>query len=338
MHFVDEAKIYVKAGDGGRGCVSFRREKYVPRGGPDGGDGGKGGDVAFRADRSCRTLLDLRYRQHHVARPGGAGSGANRTGRNAPNVVILVPPGTVVKDAATGAVLADLDAEGAESVAVRGGRGGKGNAHFATATRQTPRFAQPGEPGEERWLRLELKLLADAGLIGLPNAGKSTLLSRLTAARPKIAPYPFTTVAPHLGVADLGGAGSLVLADIPGLIAGAHAGAGMGIRFLRHIERTRILVHLLDIARDPGIPPWDDYQTVNEELVQYSPALREKPQVVVFTKLDLPDVRRRLEETAADFAQRGIAVYPCSAATGEGLPAVLARMVQLLNTQGEEAP
>ena len=330
MKFIDEAKIYVKAGDGGRGCVSFRREKFVPRGGPNGGDGGKGGDVIVRTSRSARTLLDLKYRQHHVARHGGHGMGSNRTGRNSPDVVVVVPVGTIVKDAGTGEILADLTIPDQEAVVARGGRGGQGNAKFATATRQAPRFAQPGEPGEERTILLELKLLADVGIIGMPNVGKSTFISRVSAARPKIADYPFTTLVPNLGVVSSGDGGSFVVADIPGLIEGAHEGAGMGIRFLRHVERTKVLFHMLDLSREPYEGAGHDYEIVNRELERFSPEMVRKPQIVAVNKIDLPSVRERLKNAVDFFAQKGIEVLPFSAATGEGLQAVLQATVRLL--------
>ncbi len=336
MHFVDEAKIYVKAGDGGRGCVSFRREKYVPRGGPDGGDGGKGGDVILRASRNLRTLLDFKYQQHHVAERGGHGKGSNRTGRNGQDREILVPAGTVVHDVETGETLADLTEEGDTFVVVRGGKGGRGNARFATATRQAPRYAQEGIAGGELWIRLELKLLADVGIIGLPNAGKSTLISRISAAKPKIADYPFTTLTPNLGVVRYGKEETFVIADIPGLIEGAHEGAGLGIKFLRHVERTSVLLHLLDISREPASDPWRDYEMINRELASFNPAMIEKPQVVAVTKLDLPAARERFRETAPLFREKGIPLFPVSAVTGEGLAALLGEIVRLLKGRETE--
>ncbi len=248
MKFIDYAKIYVKAGDGGRGCISFRREKHVPRGGPNGGDGGRGGNIIFRAAKELNTLLDLRYQREYRAERGEHGKGSNRHGRDGIDMVIPVPVGTLIKDAESGEIIADLDHDGAEVVAAHSGRGGLGNSNFATPTRQAPRYAQPGEPGEEKWLVLELKLLADVGLVGLPNAGKSTLISVISAARPKIADYPFTTLVPNLGVVKMEDLGSFVVADIPGIIEGAHTGTGLGFQFLRHIERTAILLHLVDIS------------------------------------------------------------------------------------------
>jgi len=323
MKFIDEASIYVKGGSGGRGCVSFRREKHVPRGGPDGGDGGKGGDVVVRASKFCSTLLDLKYRQHYLALHGGHGEGNNRKGRNAPDVIITVPVGTVVTDAQTGELLADLDADGATVVVARGGRGGKGNAFFVTATNRAPRFAQEGEPGEERKIHLELKLLAEVGLVGRPNVGKSTFLSRISSARPKIADYPFTTLRPHLGVVDLGEGKSMVVADIPGLIENAHLGAGMGISFLKHIERTSVLFHILDISRERNTDAWGDFEMINNELVKYSPELGLKPQIVGINKIDLPIVRERMEREVDVFEKKGIPVYTFSAVTGEGVAEVI---------------
>ena len=324
MKFIDEAKIFVKAGDGGRGCVSFRREKYVPFGGPNGGDGGKGGDVIFMASASHNTLLDLKYNQHHVAKSGGHGEGSNRTGRSAPDLVIPVPVGTLVIDDETGDILADLVTADQRYVVAQGGIGGRGNARFKTSTNQAPRFAQSGIPGEERWIRLELKLLADVGIIGLPNVGKSTFISRVSAARPKIADYPFTTLTPHLGVVRYGeNFNSFVLADIPGLIEGAHQGVGMGIQFLRHIERTSLLLHILDISRDEISTGWHDYEVINSELASYSPELIQKPQIVAVNKTDLPVTRQKLDNVLQIFAERDIVIYPFSAATGEGIPALL---------------
>ena len=330
MKFIDEAKIYIRAGHGGRGCVSFRREKFVPRGGSDGGDGGKGGDVVVRTSASARTLLDLKYRQHHFARHGEHGKGSNRTGADSPDVIVVVPVGTVVKDAGTGEIIADLTSVDQEVIAARGGRGGQGNAKFATATRQAPRFAQPGEPGEEKTLLLELKLLADVGIIGMPNVGKSTFISRVSAARPKIADYPFTTLVPNLGVVSCGEGRSFVIADIPGLVEGAHEGVGMGIRFLRHVERTRVLFHILDLSREPYEGAGHDFEVVNRELARFSPEMIEKPQIVGVNKIDLPVSRERLKNAVDFFAEKGIRILPFSAATGEGLPEILKTMMLLL--------
>lgn len=326
--FVDTAEIYVKAGDGGRGAVSFRREKYVPAGGPDGGDGGDGGNVIVQADGSMHTLMDLRHKRHYRAENGQPGAGANKHGRNGANEVIRVPPGTVVRDAATGEVLADLVSPGQSAIVARGGKGGRGNARFATPTRQAPRFAQPGTPGEERWLELELKLLADVGLVGLPNVGKSTLISRISAARPKIADYPFTTLVPNLGVVDAGDGKSFVVADIPGLIEGAHAGAGLGHEFLRHVERTRVLVHVLDLAaldRDPV----RDFEVVERELRLYSPELTARPTLVAANKIDVPQGRSRLDRVQEALGSRGLRIYAISAVTGEGVRELVSAMAGL---------
>lgn len=331
MKFIDEAKIYVRSGDGGRGCVSFRREKYVPFGGPNGGDGGKGGDVILEASASHNTLLNLKYNQHQVAKSGGHGEGSNRTGRSAPDLIVPVPVGTLVMDFESGEVLADLVTEGQRFVVAHGGIGGRGNARFATATNRAPRFAQPGIPGEERWIRLELKLLADVGIIGFPNVGKSTFISRVSAARPKIADYPFTTLTPHLGVVRYGDDfQTFVLADIPGLIEGAHEGVGMGIQFLRHIERTSLLLHILDISREEADTGWHDFEVINSELSSYSPDLILKPQIVAVNKTDLPITRQKLAVTQSIFAEKGIVLYPFSAATGEGIPVLLQKIGETL--------
>jgi GTP-binding protein len=281
---VDLARIHVIAGKGGNGCVSFRREKYVPKGGPDGGDGGRGGSVVLEVDPHVRTLLDFREQPRYRAAAGRAGSGGNRTGKDGDDLVVHVPPGTVVKESEDASPLVDLVQPGQRWVAARGGRGGRGNARFATATRQAPRRADPGEPGEERRLELELKLIADVGLVGPPNAGKSTLLARISRARPRIAPYPFTTLEPHLGIVELDEERRLVAADLPGLIEGAHLGKGLGLDFLRHVERTRALAMLVDVT-SPG--PADDLARVENELDQYSPVLRDKPRLIVLTKADL---------------------------------------------------
>jgi GTP-binding protein len=330
MKFIDEAKIYVKAGDGGRGCVSFRREKFVPRGGPDGGDGGHGGDVVIHASLSRRTLLDFKYRQHHVAKHGGHGEGSKRTGRDSADVKIVVPVGTIVRDASTGETLADLTADGTIFIVAKGGMGGRGNARFATATRQVPRFAQPGIPGEERWITLELKLLADVGIIGLPNVGKSTFISRVSAARPKIADYPFTTLVPHLGVVQYGDHESFVIADIPGLIEGAHEGLGMGMQFLRHVERTSVLLHIIDISTESYQSAWHYYELINRELELFSPDMLKKQQVVTIGKLDLPVTRERMKKDIDTFARKGIKLLTFSAATGEGVPDVLRELITLI--------
>ncbi|HOW57421.1 MAG TPA: GTPase ObgE [Smithellaceae bacterium] len=335
MKFVDEAKIFIRAGHGGPGCVSFRREKFVPKGGPDGGEGGRGGDVIIRAAESHRTLLDLKYQQQYLAKNGGPGSGNNRSGKSADNLEIVVPVGTVVKDFETNELLADLSVVGQTYVAGLGGIGGKGNAHFATSTHQTPRFAQEGMAGDERWLKLELKLLADVGILGFPNAGKSTFISRVSAARPKIADYPFTTLTPHLGVVQHLDSKSFVMADIPGLITGAHEGHGMGIQFLKHVERTSLLLHIIDISTEPDIKAWSNYQTINKELGFYNPELLEKPQIVALNKIDLPNVKERVKKEVALFRKKGIILHPFSAVTGEGVKEILNKIIELLSQPRE---
>jgi GTP-binding protein len=333
MKFIDEAKIYIKAGDGGRGCVSFRREKFIPHGGPNGGNGGKGGDIIIRAAGSHRTLLDLKYQQHHVAKHGGHGKGNNRTGKNSPDVEIIVPVGTLVKDADTGEILADIAVDGQSFIVAKGGIGGKGNAWFATSTNQAPRYAQPGIEGEERRIMLELKLLADVGIIGFPNVGKSTFISKVSAAKPKIADYPFTTLVPHLGVVKFGNLETFVIADIPGLIEGAHEGMGMGMRFLRHIERTSVLLHILDISSEPNHNAWQDFETVNRELALFSPSMMEKPQVVAINKTDLPVTRENLKKEIDSFEKKGIKIFAFSAVTGEGINAVIQEITKIIRVK-----
>jgi len=320
--FLDEVHLFVKAGDGGRGCVSFRREKFVPRGGPNGGDGGHGGSVLVRASGAFATLAHL-YNRHHVkAGRGEHGRGSNQSGASGKNVVIEVPRGTLVRDFDSGEGVADLVAEGQSAVVARGGRGGRGNQHFATPTRQAPRFAEPGEAGEERHLRLELKLLADVGLVGLPNAGKSTLLARVSAARPKVAEYPFTTLEPHLGVVSRnGGLRSLVFADIPGLIEGAHAGAGLGHRFLRHIERCRVLLHLVDLASPE--PVSHQVATLRSELALHDPTLAGRTMMLVGTKADAISDPARRDELAAAGEALGVRWVVISAVSGEGVEGML---------------
>lgn len=323
MKFVDEVRIYAKSGDGGKGSVHFLREKYRPKGGPDGGDGGKGGDVVFVADPNLGTLLDLRYQPRHVADSGEAGRGKKQHGSDAEDHVIRVPVGTQVYDADTGELLHDLATEGERWIALPGGKGGLGNAHFATPTNQAPRYAQPGIPGQERNFRLELKLLADVGLVGYPNAGKSTLLSRISAARPKIADYPFTTLTPNLGVVRAGSERSFVVADIPGLIEGASEGVGLGIRFLRHVERTALFLHVIDFADPAEGGPWSRFLKVESELLQYKKEMGEIPAMVAANKMDLPDARENLESLKERFAKRGLDVFPISGVTGEGIDALL---------------
>jgi len=317
--FVDDVKIHVKAGRGGDGACSFRREKYVPRGGPDGGDGGNGGHVVMVASRRLTTLLDLRYQQQYEAKDGEPGGGSRCHGKTAPDVVISVPLGTIVKDEHTGELLADLTVEGQSHIVARGGRGGRGNSHFATPTVQVPTRADPGGSGEERWLHLELKLLADVGLVGFPNAGKSTLIAAISAARPKIADYPFTTLVPNLGVVSWGEESSFVVADIPGLIEGAHEGKGLGVQFLRHIERTSFLLHLVDISEWAPDDPVTSFEALRGELTAYEPTLKTRPFAVVGTKLDIKGNGKRLEELKAFCKKKRIKFFSISSATREGL-------------------
>jgi len=323
MRFIDEAQITVKAGDGGRGCVSFRREKYVPKGGPDGGNAGAGGDIIFVADVRLSSLLDFRYRRIYEAERGEHGMGSLCSGRDGEDLKIRVPVGTLIKDLDSGEALADLVADGQIYLCCKAGRGGKGNAHFKTATHQTPRFAQPGEPGEFKSLKLELKLLADVGIIGFPNAGKSTLISRISAARPKIADYPFTTLVPNLGVVKYGEFGGYVVADIPGLIEGAHTGKGLGVKFLKHIERTSIFIHLLDLSPMTERDPKKDFKAVNAEMKAFNPELAQRPQVVVLNKVDITESRKAAGSLLKFFTRSGIKVLPISAVTGEGIPELI---------------
>ncbi len=332
MKFVDEARIYVKAGDGGNGCVSFRRERFIPRGGPDGGDGGKGGDVIFQADRQLATLLDFTYPKQFRAQRGSHGKGKNQTGRNGKDLILRIPAGTLVREDQTGEVLQDLLFDGQSFVAAKGGRGGRGNARFATPAHRAPRRAEKGERGEERWLRLELKLLADVGLIGFPNAGKSTLLSRISSARPKIADYPFTTLVPNLGVVVGEKGQPFVVADIPGLIEGAAQGAGLGLAFLRHIERTRLLVHLLEFCGDPSRHPIKDFHALNQELKSYDPLLLEKMQIVALNKIDLPSIRERARGLEKEFEKMGYLFYMISGKTGEGTEELMEGVSQALQS------
>ena len=330
VKFIDEAKIYIKSGDGGRGCVSFRREKYVPRGGPNGGDGGNGGDVVMIAKRNMSSLLDHRYQQHYRAKRGEHGRGKDQHGKNAEDLYIPVPLGTIIKDQETGEVLGDLTEDSETLVVANGGKGGKGNARFVTSTNQAPKNAEPGGEGEEKTLLLELKLLADVGIIGFPNAGKSTLISRISAARPKIADYPFTTLVPNLGVVSYGDGATFVVADIPGLIEGAHEGAGLGIQFLRHIERTKILVHMIDLSPITNRDPVEDYETMNNELRSYSEELYGKPQIVAANKIDITEASERLSGLKEYCEKKGITLFPISSATGEGLEELKWGIVKLL--------
>jgi GTP-binding protein len=319
--------------------TAFRREKFVPRGGPSGGDGGRGGDVWLVADSSLNTLLHLRYNPEHTAERGRHGEGSNRSGREGADVEVRVPVGTQVLDAETGELLVDLAEDGRRWQAARGGRGGFGNAHFASSTNRAPRYHQEGSPGEERELQLELKLLADVGLVGFPNAGKSTLISTVSAARPKVADYPFTTLEPHLGVVDLGEFKTFVVADIPGLIEGAHAGAGLGDRFLRHVERTRLLLHLVDVSSQSGRDPAGDYEVINRELAAYDARLAERPQFVVATKLDALDDPARLERLRRRAREEGREFFEISSATGRGvreLVRAVARKLEEVKDSSEE--
>jgi GTP-binding protein len=317
--FIDEARIYVAAGSGGNGCVAFRREKFVPRGGPSGGDGGSGGSVFLTSTEHLNNLLKFRYNREFKAKRGGHGEGSNRHGKNGSDLRIEVPVGTVVFDADSGARLWDFTAPGQEFEVAAGGRGGRGNARFASSTNQAPRRADPGKPGEERNLKLELKLLADVGLVGFPNVGKSTLISRLSAARPKIADYPFTTLEPTLGVVAVDADQSFVMADIPGLIAGAHEGKGLGTRFLKHIERTRVLLHLIDAAETTSRDALEDFRVIMSELESFSPVVAVKPMLLVASRVDAADNGTRLEALRGFARQRGMKLYEISAVTGAGL-------------------
>jgi GTP-binding protein len=336
VRFIDEVTLFASSGHGGAGCVAFRREKFIEFGGPNGGDGGKGGDVVFEATSSLSNLLELRHRPHQKAEKGHNGQGKNRHGAAGGDLLIKVPVGTLITDAETGEQLADMTEDGKVVVLLKGGRGGQGNARFASATHKTPRFAQPGEDGEERKLRLELKLMADVGLLGLPNAGKSSLISKVSAARPKIADYPFTTIKPSLGVVPYKNYRSFVMADIPGIIEGAHEGAGLGHRFLKHLERSGILLHLIDISWMPERDPLAEYEAVSRELAMFSPELAEKEQVVVISKLDLPVVKEKLAEITEWFKNRGLPVFPVSSATGEGIEELLDEIARRLWGKVEE--
>jgi len=330
--FIDEVIISVKAGDGGNGCLAFRREKYVPRGGPSGGDGGRGGDVVLVASQHYNTLLHFRYNPEHKAERGRHGEGSQRTGHDGASIDVPTPVGTVVYDAEIGELLHDFTAPGDRFIVARGGRGGKGNARFATSTHQTPTEHEDGKPGEERRLRLELKLLADVGLVGFPNAGKSTLISRVSAARPKIADYPFTTLVPNLGVVSADGHRTFVVADIPGLIEGAHEGHGLGTQFLRHIERTRLLAHLVDVSEATGRDPVHDFEVVMSELASFSEDLARKPMIVVATKLDAAQDLERIASLEKLAHARGLAFFKISSVTGEGIDALKRAMADKVLT------
>ena len=329
--FVDEMEIFVSGGAGGDGCVAFRREKFVPKGGPSGGDGGNGGSVIIEADESFNTLQHLAGHHHWKAQRGGHGMGSNCSGKKGHNEIVKVPPGTIIYDADTMAVLKDLTEPLQQVVVAAGGKGGHGNAYFKTSVHQAPREFEPGAPGQERRLKLELKLIADAGLLGKPNAGKSTLLSRLSAARPKIAAYPFTTLYPCLGIVEMSGYRRFVMADIPGLIEGAHLGAGLGDEFLRHIERTRLLVHIVDICPPEGNAV-DDYLAIRRELEEYSPALAQKPEIVVVNKMDLTEARENLKAFEKKLGKKVLAI---SAVTGKGLEAVVERIWETIHPREE---
>lgn len=332
MKFIDEVKIRVIAGHGGRGCVSFRREKFVPRGGPNGGNGGGGGDVVAVADPQLTTLLDLRYQKQYKAGRGEHGMGSDCHGRRGDDREIKVPVGSIIRDAGTKELIADLQTPGQRVIVAAGGRGGKGNAHFTTSTFRAPRFAQPGEPGEERELEIELRLLADVGIIGLPNAGKSTLISAISAVRPKIADYPFTTLVPNLGVVGYGEGKSFVMADIPGLIEGAHEGHGLGDKFLRHVMRTNLLVHLIDAANIDEQDPLAEWKTINRELELFDPDLGAKPQIVVANKIDLPEARVNSKILAKKLPRQYRPLRVISAATTEGLK----ELVQVIGLKLDE--
>ncbi|PID57822.1 GTPase ObgE [candidate division KSB3 bacterium] len=328
--FIDEIEIRVKAGDGGNGCLSFHREKFVPQGGPDGGDGGRGGHVIFEVDPQLSTLVDLRYKRRYKAERGAHGKGSNKHGKNADDLIVRIPPGTIVKLRESGELLADLSTPYEQFLAAKGGDGGRGNARFKSATNQAPRRTEPGWPGEERVLQLELKLLADVGIIGLPNVGKSTLISRISAARPKIANYPFTTLVPNLGVVRVSDYRSFVVVDIPGLIEGASVGTGLGFQFLRHIERTRMFVHLIDISSDTERDPIDDFVTITTELEQYDPDLCRRPQIVVANKLDALRDDKRLQQLKHFCEQEEMPCYAISAVSGKGVGPVIQHISKLL--------
>jgi GTP-binding protein len=337
MRFIDEAEIDVRAGDGGAGCVAFRRERFRPRGGPAGGDGGRGGSIVLEATGRMSSLLDLRYHPHWKAEKGQAGRGNDCNGRSGRDAVIHVPCGTVIVDADTGEQIADLDRDGKSVTAARGGRGGRGNLHFKSATRQTPDFAEPGGKGESRRLKLELKLIADVGVLGFPNLGKSTLVRRVSAARPRVADYPFTTLVPSPGVVRLDDLRQLVIADMPGLVEGASEGVGLGIRFLRHVERTRVLCHLVTVGREPGADPVDDFCTINEELARFSPELADRPQIVAINKVDLGEVREAVRDTRLRLEEAGAQqVLAISAVTGEGVDELLEALWSALSRAGRD--
>ena len=334
--FIDRARIFVQSGKGGDGMSSFRHEKFVPKGGPNGGDGGQGGNVVLVADRNVNTLVDFRFRRLFKAKPGGKGEGSNKYGRNAEDLLIIVPFWTIVKDEETGQVMADLSRDGQRAIVAKGGRGGRGNWHFRTSANRTPTFAERGEPGEERWLRLELKVLADVGLLGYPSVGKSSILRKVSAAQPEVAAYHFTTLNPILGVVNLPDHRSFVMADIPGLIDGASEGVGLGHDFLRHIERTKILIHVVDVSGIEGRDPIEDYEKINAELAKYSEKLARKRQVVAANKIDLLGDSDNLERLMDYMTAHGVEVYPICAMTGKGMDKLLERVWTMLEEYVEE--
>lgn len=334
--FIDRARIQIKAGDGGHGMSSFRREKFVPKGGPSGGDGGRGASVVLKVDPNMNTLIDFRYKRKFVGKNGDNGGTKNCYGQNAEPLVIKVPAGTVVKDAETGEVLADLTEIDEEAVLAHGGRGGRGNAKFVNSVNRAPTFAEMGEPGEERVLQLELKLLADVGLVGYPSVGKSSIISMVSAARPEIAAYHFTTLVPVLGVVSLGEGHSFVMADIPGLIEGAHEGVGLGHDFLRHVERTKIILHVIDVSGIEGRDPIEDYHRINKELRLYNERLAKRPQIIAANKMDIPEAKENYEKLKAFANGQGIEIFPVSAATNEGLKPLIERVSQMLDEYVEE--
>ena len=334
--FIDRAKIRVKAGDGGNGVTAFRREKFVPRGGPSGGDGGNGGDVWLESDESFNTLLHLRYNPEHKAERGRHGEGSNRFGKHGEDAVVKVPVGTQIFDSETGDLLFDFTESGQRYLAAKGGKGGWGNAHFATPTRRAPKFHYQGRPGQERELQLELKLIADVGLVGFPNAGKSTFISVISAAKPKIADYPFTTLEPNLGVVDMGDYKTFVVADIPGLIEGASEGAGLGDRFLRHVERTKLILHLVDVSSFSGRDPVEDYKVINRELTAYNEELGQRPQIVVATKIDALDEPDRLESLKSEARRDGKAFFVISSVAGTGVQELIYEVSRLMSSQEPE--
>ncbi|WP_054956369.1 GTPase ObgE [Paenibacillus dakarensis] len=336
--FVDKAKIYVKGGDGGDGLIAFRREKYVPEGGPAGGDGGKGGDVIFRVDEGLRTLMDFRYQRHFKAKRGEKGRNKSQHGANAENMIVRIPPGTVLRDDDTGETIADLTRHGQQVVVARGGRGGRGNIRFATPNNPAPELAENGEEGQERYVVMELKVMADVGLVGFPSVGKSTLLSVVSAAQPKIGAYHFTTITPNLGMVEVGDGRSFVMADLPGLIEGAHEGVGLGHEFLRHVERTRVIIHVVDMAGSEGRDPFEDWQKINEEIRLYNPLLAERPQIVAANKMDMPDSEENLEAFREQVKEvrPDLEIMPISSLTRQGIQELLYRAAAILDEIPEE--